>query len=100
MRWSIRLSTACSRGAEPRGSQKRARRVGSERHFGRAHTMDSTEPTLSSARSFGEAQELEQIPLARPVLGRAEERAVVEVLRSGRLSLGPRSEGFERAFAA
>jgi len=41
----------------------------------------------------------EQIPLARPVLGEAEERAVVEVLRSGQLSLGPRVEAFELAFA-
>jgi perosamine synthetase len=40
------------------------------------------------------------IPLARPVLGESEERAVVEVLRSGQLSLGPRLEEFERAFAA
>ena len=32
----------------------------------------------------------EPIPLARPVLGEVEERAVVEVLRSGQLSLGPR----------
>jgi perosamine synthetase len=42
----------------------------------------------------------EAIPLARPVLGEAEERAVVEVLRSGQLSLGPRVGEFERAFAA
>jgi perosamine synthetase len=41
----------------------------------------------------------EQIPLARPVLGAAEEEAVLEVLRSGRLSLGPHVERFERAFA-
>ena len=40
------------------------------------------------------------IPLARPVLGEAEERAVVEVLRSGQLSLGPRVPEFERRFAA
>jgi perosamine synthetase len=40
------------------------------------------------------------IPLARPVLGEAEERAVVEVLRSGQLSLGPRLAEFECAFAA
>jgi perosamine synthetase len=39
------------------------------------------------------------IPLARPVLGAAEERAVLEVLRSGQLSLGPRVPAFERAFA-
>jgi perosamine synthetase len=40
------------------------------------------------------------IPLARPVLGETEERAVLEVLRSGQLSLGPRVGEFERAFAA
>jgi perosamine synthetase len=39
------------------------------------------------------------IPLARPVLGEAEERAVVDVLRSGRLSLGPQVLDFERRFA-
>ncbi len=42
----------------------------------------------------------EPIPLARPVLGPQEERAVIEVLRSGQLSLGPRLAEFERAFAA
>ena len=40
------------------------------------------------------------IPLARPVIGAAEEQAVLEVLRSGQLSLGPRLEEFERGFAA
>ena len=40
------------------------------------------------------------IPLARPVLGEAEERAVLDVLRSGQLSLGPRLPAFEQAFAA
>jgi perosamine synthetase len=40
------------------------------------------------------------IPLARPVLGEAEEQAVIEVLRSGQLSLGPRGPAFETAFAA
>jgi perosamine synthetase len=39
------------------------------------------------------------IPLARPVLGESEERAVIEVLRSGQLSLGPRLAEFERLFA-
>ena len=41
----------------------------------------------------------EGIPLARPVLGEAEELRVLEVLRSGRLSLGPLLGEFERAFA-
>jgi perosamine synthetase len=39
------------------------------------------------------------IPLARPLLGEAEERAVIEVLRSRQLSLGPRLAEFERLFA-
>jgi perosamine synthetase len=42
----------------------------------------------------------EIIPLAKPVLGEAEERAVTEVLRSGQLSLGPKLGEFEREFAA
>ena len=42
----------------------------------------------------------DEIPLARPVLDEAEEQAVLEVLRSGRLSLGPKLGEFERAFAA
>ncbi|HWD76210.1 MAG TPA: DegT/DnrJ/EryC1/StrS aminotransferase family protein [Solirubrobacteraceae bacterium] len=42
----------------------------------------------------------EPIPLASPVLGAEEEQRVVEVLRSGRLSLGPLLAEFEEAFAA
>jgi perosamine synthetase len=41
----------------------------------------------------------ESIPLARPEIGPREEELVAEVLRSGRLSLGPMGERFERAFA-
>jgi perosamine synthetase len=41
----------------------------------------------------------EPIPLAKPVLGQAEERAVIDVLRSGQLSLGPRLGEFEALFA-
>jgi perosamine synthetase len=40
------------------------------------------------------------IPLARPVVGEAEERAVLDALRSRQLSLGPRVPAFEEAFAA
>ena len=43
---------------------------------------------------------VEQIPLARPILGPEEEERVLAVLRSGQLSLGPRVGEFERAFAA
>jgi perosamine synthetase len=39
------------------------------------------------------------IPLARAVLGEDEERALIEVLRSGQLSLGPRVPSFEAEFA-
>ena len=39
------------------------------------------------------------VPLARPVLGAEEEAAVLEVLRSGQLSLGPKVPAFEAAFA-
>jgi dTDP-4-amino-4,6-dideoxygalactose transaminase len=42
----------------------------------------------------------EEIPLARPDLGAREEELALEVLRSGRLSLGPMGERFERDFAA
>ena len=42
----------------------------------------------------------ETIPLARPVIGEPEERAVIEVLRSRQLSLGPRLQEFEQRFAA
>ena len=42
----------------------------------------------------------EQIPLARPELGERERELVLEALRSGRVSLGPRLERFEREFAA
>jgi perosamine synthetase len=43
--------------------------------------------------------EAERIPLARPLLGEREEQLVIDVLRSGRLSLGPRLDEFERRFA-
>ncbi len=41
----------------------------------------------------------ERIPLARPVLGQREEELVLEVIRSGMLSLGPKLGQFEEAFA-
>ena len=40
------------------------------------------------------------IPLARPAVGAREEELVLETLRSGQLSLGPRLGAFEGAFAA
>jgi perosamine synthetase len=44
-------------------------------------------------------QNRQQIPLARPELDSREEELVLEVLRSGQLSLGPIGERFEREFA-
>ena len=41
----------------------------------------------------------ELIPLAKPALGGREEELVLEVMRAGRLSLGPMQGRFERSFA-
>ncbi|HWT90902.1 MAG TPA: DegT/DnrJ/EryC1/StrS family aminotransferase [Solirubrobacterales bacterium] len=49
--------------------------------------------------SFDNQQSPEQIPLAQPEIGYREETLVLEVLRSGQLSLGPMGKRFERAFA-
>ncbi|MCK4444412.1 MAG: DegT/DnrJ/EryC1/StrS family aminotransferase, partial [Thermoplasmata archaeon] len=39
------------------------------------------------------------IPIAKPNIGREEEEAVIEVLRSGMLAKGPKSQEFEEDFA-
>jgi perosamine synthetase len=49
---------------------------------------------------MAQPDENDQIQLARPEIGAREEELVLEVLRSGRLSLGPMGERFERDFAA
>jgi dTDP-4-amino-4,6-dideoxygalactose transaminase len=41
----------------------------------------------------------DSLPLARPMLGEREEELMLDVLRSGQLSLGPRVPEFERVFA-
>ena len=54
----------------------------------------------SEARPHGAVRAgVDVIPLAQPVIGEREEQAVLEVLRSGHLSLGPRVPAFEAAFA-
>jgi perosamine synthetase len=55
---------------------------------------------VSDATGAGARADTEVVPLARPVIGEAEEQAVLEVLRSGQLSLGPRVPAFEERFAA
>ena len=55
---------------------------------------------MTAGRATASPVSSEAIPLAQPVLGAAEEERVLEVLRSGRLSLGPALGQFEEAFAA
>jgi perosamine synthetase len=54
---------------------------------------------VTAAGASGPAGPDETVPLARPVLGAREEELVLEVLRSGRLSLGPKVPEFESGFA-
>jgi perosamine synthetase len=49
---------------------------------------------------MGGQADTDPIPLAKPEIGGREEELVLQVLRSGRLSLGPMAERFERDFAA
>ena len=55
---------------------------------------------MSAGERPHDARERSPIPLARPVIGAREEELVLDVLRSGQLSLGPRVEAFERSFSA
>jgi perosamine synthetase len=59
---------------------------------------------MARVRACGEdtgvKQEVRGIPLSSPFLGEREEELVLEVLRSGRLSLGPTIDRFEELFAA
>jgi perosamine synthetase len=57
-------------------------------------------PRAGRVARMGGAPDTEPIPLARPEIGEREEQLVGEVLRSGRLSLGPMGERFERELAA
>ena len=45
-------------------------------------------------------QEVRPVPLSGPYLDEREEELMLEVLRSGRLSLGPTIDRFEELFAA
>src|SRR3989339_1870337 len=42
---------------------------------------------------------MKRYPLAKPYITKTEEKEVVEVLRSGNLSLGPKVKEFEKQFA-
>ncbi|HEY4412667.1 MAG TPA: DegT/DnrJ/EryC1/StrS family aminotransferase, partial [Gaiellaceae bacterium] len=45
-------------------------------------------------------QEVGAVPLSGPYLDEREEELALEVMRSGRLSLGPMTDRFEELFAA
>jgi perosamine synthetase len=66
--------------------------------------MDKTESSSKSAALQPEntsvKTELPPIPIFRPWYDQAEERGVVEVLRSGWIGLGPKTAEFEKRFAA
>ena len=98
-------------GEPDRGLLGRARRLARVRHAGRAARRRSRRSARAAGCSGADAaparassprreRTADLIPLARPVLGEAEEQAVLEVLRSGQLSLGPRVLGVRAAFAA
>ena len=83
----------------PRLRRRRAR-VGDDGRLGEHHRG-----LLGGARRLAGVRlpvstDIQPIPLARPELGSREEELVLEVLRSGQLSLGPMGERFEREFAA
>ena len=52
-----------------------------------------------AAKTTGVKQEVRPVPLSGPYLDEREEELVLEVLRSGRLSLGPTIDRFEELFA-
>ena len=54
---------------------------------------------LRESRRTGVKQEVTSVPLSGPYLGEREEELVLEVLRSGRLSLGPTIDRFEELLA-
>ena len=64
----------------------------SEKASRRTKESAQPDPALSEAEAL--------VPLAKPLLGPEEEELVLQVLRSGSLSLGPRVPQFERMFAA
>ena len=80
------------------GARSGSPRTSSRRRGWRSSTRSSAACSAVRPRERRRAQD--EVPLAQPVLGEAEEDAVSRVLRSGRLSLGPLLGAFERRFAA
>src|SRR3954447_9075441 len=69
----------------------------SSRHRGRLWSTRSSTPSSHAKRAHRRVNE--PIPLARPELGPREEELLLEVVRSGSLSLGPKLEQFEHDFS-
>jgi perosamine synthetase len=59
----------------------------------------SPPPRLSPVSASTPSAEAQEIPLSKPYLDEREEELVLDVLRSGRLSLGPTIERFEELIA-
>src|SRR4051794_20841982 len=77
------------------GAPSGSRRT-SSRHPGRLWSIRSSTPSSHAKRAHRRVTE--PIPLARPELGPREEELLLEVVRSGSLSLGPKLEQFEHDF--
>src|SRR5205814_2021237 len=100
-------------GGLPRHGARAQRALGAVARVRRAHARRSLNPknagrifriaslSLRSARETREpaSPARKEVPLARPWMGEREEELVLEVLRSGRLSLGPTIDHFEELVA-
>src|SRR5205823_7596879 len=93
---------------DPRGRRpcRRAARAGHARapeglsgHGARAQRALGPVARVRAQPHRGVKQEVRPVPLSGPFLDEREEELVVEVMRSGRLSLGPMVDRFEEAFA-
>src|SRR3954447_25882334 len=62
-------------------------------------TGDESDVGRRGGGSMNATMPARQIPIARPSFGAGEEKAVLEALRSGWVSQGPRVAEFERKFA-
>src|SRR3954467_3462491 len=78
---------------DPSGSRRT-----SSRPPGRPSSTRSSTPSSHAKRAPHRVNE--PIPLARPDLGPREEELLLEVVRSGSLSLGPKLDQFEHDFGA
>src|SRR5215208_4709074 len=87
--WTRRMESA-------NGARSASRRTSSRRR-GRPSSTRSSTPSSPATRAHCRVNE--PIPLARPELGEREEELLLEVVRSGSLSLGPKLDQFENDFA-